>query len=79
MSNPASWEFHKRGSDKTLWVHLCPKGNDLSGVAIRLNYFGRQDTQITKCGSFQRKNLSELKRTNYFNYNFNFHRFILSF
>ena len=37
MTVPASWEFHKRESDKTLWVHICPKENELSGVAIKVN------------------------------------------
>ena len=37
MTVPASWEFHNRESDKTLRVHICPRGDDLSGIAIRIN------------------------------------------
>ena len=37
MTVQASWEFHKSESEKILWVHICPRGDDLSGIAIRIN------------------------------------------
>ena len=42
MTFPASWEFHKRESDKTLWVHVCPKGDDIFGIAIRVNQWSNK-------------------------------------
>ena len=37
MIVPETWEFHKRESDKTLWFHICTRGDDSSVVAIRIN------------------------------------------
>ena len=63
MTVPASWEFHKRESDKTLWVHICPKGDDISGVAIRVNQWWKTRYSDYKMRICSKKEFEQVKKS----------------
>ena len=62
MTVPASWEFYKRESDKTLWVHICPKGDDLSGVAIKVNQWWKTRYHDYKMRICSKEEFKRVKR-----------------
>ncbi len=62
MNIPTSWEFYKRESDKTLWVHVCTKADDLSGVAIRVNQWWKKRYPDYRMRICSKKEFEEVKR-----------------
>tara|TARA_Y100001968_G_scaffold325319_1_gene366349 strand:+ start:50 stop:241 length:192 start_codon:yes stop_codon:yes gene_type:complete len=61
MTVPESFEFYKRESDKTLWVHICPKGDNLSDVTIRVNRWWKTSYSEYKMRICSKKEFDQIK------------------
>ncbi len=55
-----SWEYFKRESDKTLWVHIC--GSPNSQIAIAVNTWWRKRYPTYKIRICNKKSFEEVKR-----------------
>ena len=62
MTVQASWEFHKIESEKILWVHICPRGDDLSGIAIRVNQWWKTRYPDYKMRICSKKEFEQVKK-----------------
>ena len=62
MTVQASWEFHKSESEKILWVHICPRDDDLSGIAIRVNQWWKTRYPDYKMRICSKKEFEQVKK-----------------